>query len=129
MLFIYPAIFHKEDGEYWVEFPDLEGCQSYGKDINEVIRLSQEALKLYIEINLEEGKILPNPSDIGSLKLEKDSFSSFITCEVSEYLKNAKSVKKTLTIPEWLNILAEKKGINFSQTLQNALLEKLEVIK
>lgn len=129
MLFIYPAIFHKEDGEYWVEFPDLEGCHSYGADINETIKMAQEALELYIEVNLEEGKILPKPSDIEKLKLDGNSFSSFITCEVNEYLKSAKAVKKTLTIPEWLNVLAEKKGINFSQTLQNALLEKLEVGK
>ena len=129
MLFIYPAIFHKEEGNYWVEFPDLEGCQSYGEDIKGTIKMAQEALELYIEVNLEAGNILPKPSDIEKLKLDSNSFSSFITCEVNEYLKSAKAVKKTLTIPEWLNALAEKKGINFSQTLQNALLEKLEVGK
>jgi len=129
MLFIYPAIFHKEEGNYWVEFPDLEGCQSYGEDIKETIKMAQEALELYIEVNLEAGNILPKPSDIEKLKLDSNSFSSFITCEVNEYLKSTKAVKKTLTIPEWLNALAEKKGINFSQTLQNALLEKLEVGK
>ena len=129
MLFIYPAIFHKEEGNYWVEFPDLEGCQSYGEDIKETIKMAQEALELYIEVKLEAGNILPKPSDIEKLKLDDNSFSSFITCEVDEYLKSAKAVKKTLTIPEWLNVLAEKKGINFSQTLQNALLEKLEVGK
>lgn len=129
MLFIYPAIFHKEEGNYWVEFPDLEGCQSYGEDIKETIKMAQEALELYIEVNLEAGNILPKPSDIEKLKLGSNSFSSFITCEVNEYLKSAKAIKKTLTIPEWLNALAEKKGINFSQTLQNALLEKLEVGK
>ena len=46
-----------------------------------------------------------------------------------EYLKRNgnQSVKKTLTIPEWLNVAAERENINFSQTLQNALLEQLQI--
>lgn len=44
MLLIYPAIFHNEDGNYWVEFPDLEGCQSCGKDLPDTMELSQDAL-------------------------------------------------------------------------------------
>ena len=44
MLFIYPAIFHKENNSYWVEFPDLEGCQTYGDTLNETMEYAQEAL-------------------------------------------------------------------------------------
>ena len=44
MLFVYPAVFHKEDDAYWVEFPDLEGCQTYGGTLNETMACAQEAL-------------------------------------------------------------------------------------
>lgn len=44
MLFVYPAIFHKEDNSYWVEFPDLQGCQTFGETIPETMEDAQEAL-------------------------------------------------------------------------------------
>ena len=44
MLFVYPAIFHKEAESYWVEFPDLKGCNTYGSTIPEAMEMAQEAL-------------------------------------------------------------------------------------
>lgn len=44
ILFVYPAIFHKEDESYWVEFPDLKGCNTYGSTIPEAMEMAQEAL-------------------------------------------------------------------------------------
>jgi len=129
MLFIYPAIFHKEDNSYWVEFPDLEGCQTFGETLKETVELAQEAMAAYIETLLEQGKELPSPSEIKDISIEKDSFVSLVTCKMDGYLKNAKSIKKTLTIPEWLNNMAEEQQINFSQTLQNALIERLNINK
>lgn len=129
MLFVYPAVFHKEENSYWVEFPDLEGCQTFGDTLKEAIEFAQEAMGGYIEILLEQRKELPVPSDIKSILTEENSFSSLITCNMDGYLKKTKAIKKTLTIPEWLNDLAEKQQINFSQTLQNALMEKLNVSK
>ena len=54
MLFVYPAVFHKEDNAYWVEFPDLEGCQTYGETLNETMAYAQEALAGYLLTLLEE---------------------------------------------------------------------------
>ncbi|MDE6314056.1 MAG: type II toxin-antitoxin system HicB family antitoxin [Lachnospiraceae bacterium] len=124
MLFVYPAIFHKEEESYWVEFPDLEGCHTYGSSINEAMEASQEALSGYILTLLEQGKTIAVPSDISSYS-PKDGFSSLVSCDINQY-KDTKAVKKTLTIPSWLNDRAVSMGVNFSQVLQEALLLKIQ---
>ena len=124
MLFVYPAIFHKEEDAYWVEFPDLEGCHTYGSTISETMEAAQEALAAYLLTLLEQEKAIAAPSDISSLHAD-DGFSSLVSCDISQY-KETKSVKKTLTIPSWLNDRAISMGINFSQVLQEALLSKIQ---
>lgn len=124
MLCVYPAIFHKENDSYWVEFPDLEGCQTYGDTLNETMGFAQEALMGYLLVLLEQGRSIPAPSDIVSIHPD-DGFTSLVSCEVNQY-KDTKAVKKTLTIPSWLNDRATSMGINFSQVLQEALLSKVQ---
>ena len=125
MLFVYPAIFHKEDDAYWVEFPDLEGCHTFGSSINETMEAAQEALSAYLLTLLEQEKAIAPPSDISVVQV-KDGFSSLVSCDINQY-KDTKAVKKTLTIPSWLNDRAVSMGINFSQVLQEALLSKIQV--
>ena len=125
MLFIYPAIFHKENNSYWVEFPDLEGCQTYGDTLNETMEYAQEALSAYLLTLLEQNLPLAQPSDISSLSYGSDSFITLVTCDINQY-KDTKAVKKTLTIPAWLNERALAMNINFSQVLQEALLTKIQ---
>lgn len=125
MLFVYPAIFHKEDDTYWVEFPDLKGCHTYGASINETMKAAQEALAGYLLTLLEQNRILASPSDISAFHVE-DGFSSLVSCDINQY-KDTKAVKKTLTIPAWLNDRAMSMGINFSQVLQEALLTKIQL--
>ena len=125
MMFIYPAIFHKEDNSFWVDFPDLLGCQTFGDTLPETISLAQEALAGYLLTLLEEGREIAPPSDIKSLVCDENSFSTLVSCDLSKYSQN-KSVKKTLTIPSWLNERAVAMGINFSQALQDALINKIQ---
>ncbi len=124
MLFVYPAVFHQEDDAYWVEFPDLEGCHTYGSSIPETMESAQEALSAYLITLLEQGRELAAPSDIAVLHPE-DGFASLVSCNVDQY-KETKAVKKTLTIPSWLNDRAVAKGLNFSKVLQDALLAKIQ---
>ena len=124
MKLIYPAIFHKEDNAFWVEFPDLEGCNSFGDTLEETLANAREALEGYSISLIENGEKLPEPSDIEAVKTD-DGFVSIVDTDLSAYFKQNKAVKKTLTIPEWLNNAANQKGINFSQVLQDALLEKI----
>ncbi len=124
MLFVYPAVFHKEEGAYWVVFPDLEGCHTYGSSLAEAMEAAQEALAAYLLTLLEQGKAINAPSDISSIHAD-DGFSSLVSCDINQY-KDTKAVKKTLTIPSWLNDRAISMGINFSQALQEALLSKIQ---
>ena len=126
MLFVYPAIFHKEDNAYWVEFPDLEGCQTYGTTLNETIEYAQEALMGYLLTLLETNQPIAQPSELSSIICDTNSFTTLVTCNINQY-KDTKSVKKTLTIPAWLNERAIAMGINFSQVLQEALLSKIQI--
>lgn len=125
MLFVYPAIFHKEEDAYWVEFPDLEGCHTYGASITETMEAAQETLAAYLLTLLEQGSHITSPSDISSLHVD-NGFSSLVSCDINQY-KDTKAVKKTLTIPSWLNDRAISMGVNFSQVLQEALISKIQV--
>lgn len=124
MLFVYPAVFHKEDNAYWVEFLDLEGCQTFGDTLTETMASAQEALEAYILTILEGGAELAKPGDISDCPVPDDGFVSLVSCNLDPY-KDKRAVKKTLTIPAWLNERAVSMGLNFSQVLQDALLRRI----
>ena len=128
VLLTYPAIFTHEDNQYWVEFVDLKGCFSDGKTLAEAIENAKEVMGLYLE-DLEE---YPKcTTDIKNIKLEDNQIISFVTINLDDHKRKYenKSVKKTLSIPAWLNTIAEKENVNFSQLLQKALIETLNVDK
>ncbi len=126
MLKIYPAIFSPENEGYCVFFHDLEGCQTEGDTLEEAMLMAEEALGLYLVSLEERGLEIPNPSNPKSISVSGDDFVSFVTCNIEKYRRN-KSVKKTLSIPQWLNEQAELKHINFSSVLQKALKEELHI--
>lgn len=95
MSFIYPAIIHDDADGLWAEFPNLKGCTTYGDTLDEVVLNAVEAMELYILGMLEDGKKLPQPSDIRHLHLsDKNAFATLISSDV-DLAKNTKSVKKT----------------------------------
>lgn len=93
MLFVYPAIFHKEDSSYWVEFPDLEGCQTYGGTPSETVTCAQEALAGYLLTLLEENREITAPSDVSVIPHDNDSFITLVTCDINQY-QGSKTIKK-----------------------------------
>ena len=125
MKLIYPAVFHNEDESVWVEVPDLEGCQSFGDTVKEALEGAKEALEGYCITLLEEKRKLPEASDMLSIKTDKDSFATLVEVDLTTRLAKQKSVKKTLTVPAWLNDMAVEKGINFSAVLQEGLAKSL----
>ena len=125
MKIAYPAIIHEEDGAFWVEFPDLEGCFSDGDSVAEAISNASDALGGYVCALMDSDLPVPDASDIKAIVAE-DGFTTMVISDPLAYKKNTKSVKKTLSIPEWLNIEAEKRHINFSSVLQQALIATLE---
>mgnify|MGYP003079018592 CR=1 FL=1 len=123
MKFIYPAIIHDDADGFWTEFPDLEYTSSTGSTLTELVTNAQEAMELYILGALEDGQSLPTPTSIRDLPCTDTTYPTLVQTDI-DLAKNSKSVKKTLTIPAWLNDRALAKGINFSQILQEALVEK-----
>ncbi|MGN1296940.1 MAG: type II toxin-antitoxin system HicB family antitoxin [Clostridia bacterium] len=134
MKLIYPANFYyEEDGGYSVEIPDLLGCVTQGNNLEEAMEMAQDAALGWILTSIEDEEEIPTPSSIQDIKIEKEKgFVTLLLLDIDKYTEKygtKKSIKKTLTIPEWLNKRAEKIGVNFSQTLQEALLNKIMNIK
>lgn len=121
----YPAIFHEESGGYWVEFPELPGCVTQGDNFEEAYEMAVEALGLYLET--DNGFCYPDAIQIDKKQIDKDCYVVMVEFDEIEYLKKTEnqSIKKTLTIPKWLDTWGIKNNVNFSQTLQNALIEKM----
>lgn len=130
MIISYPAQFKKKDEMVYVEFPDLEGCETYGKLTESgAILEAQRVLVVYVCALLESGRELPRASSIFELNPESGAAFSLITVDITNHLNEVKSVKKTLTIPSWLNERAMDANINFSSVLQEALMKTLNIIR
>jgi len=124
MKLIYPAVFYERKNGYTVDFPDLPGCVTQGETLEEAMEMAVDAASGWILIMIEEGEDIPSPSkQINLLDYEGASFSNLIMLDMDGYAKQygEKAVKKTLTIPRWLNTLSERRNINFSQVLQTGL--------
>ena len=120
--YAYPAVFEKEETGYFVNFPDIQPCYTEGKTLEEAVIMATDVLESRIEIALERGEPLPSPSDIDTLHGDK---VMLIVADVENIKSQTRYVKKTLSIPHWLNVAAEKEHINFSGVLQEALKERL----
>lgn len=124
----YPAVFHKaEEGGFWVSFPDLPECLTEGDDMSQTYERAVDALGLALTSRADEKELIPEPSLPDQVYLD-DGFLVVIEFDMAAYKKrtNSRAVKKTLSIPEWLNEEATEKGFNFSQILQEALIAKLQ---
>lgn len=127
----YSAIFHKDEkGGYWISFPDFPECMTQGETLEEAYKMASEAMGLCIDEKIKNDEKLPEVSSPVDYLAEEGDFSCLIEFDLQKYRRthNMKSVKKTLSIPEWLNEAAMAKNINFSQVLQEALIQKIESI-
>lgn len=129
MKYVYPAIFTQEEEGISVHFPSFESCYTSGETVLEAIEMAKDVLCLTLYDMEENQKVTPQPMSIKTLVAAENEFVSYIECDTLEYRKfyENKAVKKTLTIPSWLNAMAEREGVNFSSVLQNALKEQLRI--
>ncbi|MDP3488378.1 MAG: type II toxin-antitoxin system HicB family antitoxin [Bacillota bacterium] len=128
--YIFPAIFETcEEGGYTISFPDLPGCITEGDTIEEALAMAKNALELHLYAMERDGDDIPRPGDPASLNAPDGGFLSLVEAWMPlVHIEMAtRSVKKTLTIPSWLNDYADKQDINYSQLLQAALKEHLGV--
>ena len=128
--YVYAAIFTpEENGYYSVNFPDFESCYTSGESLQNAMEMARDVLCLTLYDMEERQAKIPNPTDIRNIKAAENEFVSLISCDTIEYRKfyDNRAVKKTLSIPAWLNTMAEREGVNFSSTLQNALKHELHI--
>ncbi len=141
MLSMYPACFFQESNGYSVVFPDLNWLATQGDNFEDAMEMAVECLAGYLHTCQMDGDNIPKPSKLSDIdpqaiakELDPDapmceSFVNMVSVDAASYVKEhfEKSVKKTLTIPAWLNNAALEKGINFSQVLQDALKAQLHL--
>lgn len=126
---VFPAIFSYADDGISIEYPDLPSCLSCAENEEEALLNAKEVLELYLWSMIRDKEKIPKPTPVNQITLDKnqaivviDVWMSIVCNEMSN-----KSIKKTLTIPYWLNDIAEKNKVNFSQILQSALKEYLGI--
>lgn len=126
----YPAVFYpEEDGRYSVIFPDLNDLATFGDDLADALAMAQEACGQYLFAALKDGEKLPTPTRINDVaKDEEDAFVNMIGVNLDEYAKiyGDKAVRKTLSIPAWMDAYVEKNGISCSRVLQDAILASMQ---
>lgn len=137
MLSMYPACFFKEENGYSVIFPDLN-LATCGETMDDAMAMAIDCLAGRLRWLKQDGDPIPKPSPMNAIDLtsiskeleieSKEAFVNMIAVDVETYAKEHfdKSVRKTLTIPAWLNAAALEMNLNFSQVLQEALLAKVQ---
>lgn len=131
----YPAIFSYEEDGVHIVFPDLPGCITFGKDEEDAVRAAREALTLHLYGMEQDEEAIPPPSSMMTLAEQEALQKNEVFLLVEVFMptfrekQSKRFVKKTLSVPYWMNVEAERIGLNFSQTLQNAILQKLELAK
>ena len=127
--YVYPAIFDYADDGITIDFPDLPGCMPCAFSTEEAVHNAREAMSLHLYGMEEDGDEIPVPSDILSIKHENNQAVVLVDVSmhpVRERMRN-KPGNKMCTVPNWLIVEAKEAGLNFSQTLQEALMQKLGI--
>lgn len=130
--YVYPAIFTpEEDGSYSVRFPDVKNCFTGSETLAGAMDMANDVLCLMLYDLEQAGGKIPEASAVAEVQnqAEPGEFVTLISCDTIAYRKfyDSKAVKKTLSIPSWLNDMAERANINFSGTLQEALKQQLHI--
>lgn len=131
MKLIYPArVYPEENGQYTICFPDLNNASTYGNDLEDALNMATDLLGSWLLDCIEDRNDIPKATHIKDIPLEgENNFTTLIAIDLTEYEKQygKKVIKKTLTLPAWLNTIAEKNNINFSALLQQAIKEYLNL--
>lgn len=128
--YIYTGLFiPEENGGYSVSFPDIEGAYSFGDSLEDAYAMAEDVLSLMLLDMEERGDCIPIPTDIKKIQSSENEIKSLVRADTDAYrIKSGNTaVKKTLSIPSWLNDEAKKAGLNFSHELQERLKERLGV--
>ena len=127
MIYMYSATFTTEDSYVYARVPDLPGCISSGHSIEEAIDLITDAASVWLVSAEDDGDDIPAPSAQSDLDVPADTVLSLIRVDTIAYraATDTRAVRKNVSLPAWMANLADKRGINCSQVLQDGLLAKL----
>jgi predicted RNase H-like HicB family nuclease len=122
MEYIYAAVFEpNDDGTYTITFPDLPGCISEGKSLEDALYMAERALSQRIQYLLDEGVDIPAPSIISDITTGGADFTNLIRASLHE----TRAIRRTVSIPKWLDDKASAAGLSLSRVLQDALARRL----
>ena len=127
MKYVYPALFTPLEDGYDVHVPDLPGCRTCGDTLAEAIEMAEDAVSTWLW-DAENDKDAIPPASM-TLPYEAPQFVSFVKVDTEIFRRrmDSRAVKKTLTVPAWLNAQAEEARVNFSGILQDALKQHLNI--
>lgn len=127
MLKVYPVIFTPTDSGYVVTVPDLV-INTQGKDLAEAIFMARDAIGLWGITMQDDGQLIPEPSTIEPVH-EANEIVSWVDIDFDKYRRanDMTTMRINVSVPKYLKVLGDEAGINFSQTLQKALKEQLEI--
>lgn len=122
--YVYPALFHSnEDGTFTITYPDLPGCISEGSSLGNAMYMAQSALTQWLEYLTEKKQEIPNASALKDITAAPGEFANLIRVDV----KDGRAVKRTVSIPKWMDDKVTEAGLSLSRVLQDALKERLNV--
>ena len=123
MEYVYPAVFHiNRDNSYTITYPDLPGCVSEGKSLENAIYMAQSALLQWLSYLSDEKQEIPNASSIKSISTSGEEFASLIRIETKE----DRAIKRTVSIPKWMDDRVVESGLSLSRVLQDALSQRFQ---
>lgn len=129
-IYLYPAVITvMAKNDYNVSFPDFQEIITYGETLEEAYIMAEDALKLCLFDLYQDKVIIPEATKIQNIKLDKNQVLMFVKVNLKDIIKeyDNKAIKKTLTIPSWLNKQAEEAHLNFSHVLQEGLKRQLNI--
>ncbi|RKJ00571.1 hypothetical protein D7X87_22740 [bacterium D16-54] len=122
--YVYPAVFHpNNDNSFTITYPDLPGCISEGKSLGNAMYMAQASLTQWIEYLIDKKQSIPSASDLKSIVLSPEEFVSLVRADI----KDGRAVKRTVSIPKWMDDKVIESGLSLSRVLQDALKERLNI--
>jgi len=123
--YVYPALFHfnADDGSYTITYPDIPGCISEGKSLENALYMAQDVLLQRMELISEEKQTPPPASALADVHPEEGEFVNLVRVSV----RDERAVRRTVSLPKWLDDQVSTAGISLSRVLQDALKERFGI--
>ena len=127
---IYPALLSFDiPGDVGIVFPDFPGCTGQCKTNADIVAYAQDTLIFHLSGMIDDNEEIPAPTLLNDVHVGENEAVMPIRIYMPQFFENLnnKAENRTVTLPYWLNKAGKEANINFSQTLQDALMQKLGI--